>query len=51
MTLRVASAAPRDRQWRRLRIELSHWPACLTAFGRELSIGMCSGFVRRLKAV
>jgi hypothetical protein len=28
-----------------LRIELSHRPACLTAFGRELGIGMCSGFV------
>jgi hypothetical protein len=34
-----------------LRIELSHWPVCLTAFGRELGIGMCSGFVRRLKAL
>jgi hypothetical protein len=28
-----------------LRIELSHWLACLTAFGRELGIGMCSGLV------
>jgi hypothetical protein len=28
-----------------LRIELSHRPAGLTAFGRELGIGMCSGFV------
>jgi hypothetical protein len=26
-----------------LRIELSHRPAGLTAFGRELGIGMCSG--------